>query len=140
VKVHIHPRREWRKPGKATGEIRCKLVLPAIDHQRTDYFHLKSTDGIGIVTTFARQHLLVAEAFRSDGSFTVDLQVRAVSLGHRWKRLLRWVPGDDLEELLRQAAQHWADWPKEIWHERDEEDVEMAEAIARLRGAGPQKP
>jgi hypothetical protein len=140
MKVHIHPRREWRQPGKATCKLRCKLVLPAIDHQRTDHFHLKSTDGIGIVTTFARQHLPVAEAFRSDGSFTVDLQVRAVSLGVRWKRLIRWVPGDELEELLRQASQRWTDWPKEILHERDEEDVEMGEAIARLRGVGPRTP
>jgi hypothetical protein len=139
MKVHIHPRREWRQPGRATGEVRCKLVLPAIDHQLTRYFQLKPAEGIGIVTSFVRRQLPDTEAFRSDGSFTIDVQVRAVSLGVRWKRLLRWAPGDDLEGLLRQASRRWADWPREIWHDRDEEDLELGDAIARLRGVRPEK-
>ena len=71
MKVHIHPRREWRQPGRATGGVRCKLVLPAIDHQLTQSFRLK---------------------------------------------------------------------PKEIWHDRDEEDLELGDAITRLLGVRPEKP
>jgi hypothetical protein len=140
MKVHIHPRREWRQPGKATGKLRCKLVMPAIDDQLTRYFQLKPTDRIGIVTTFVRRNLPLAEAFRSDGSFTLDIQVRAANLGVRWRRLARWVSGEDLELLFRQVSQRWIDWPKEISHDRDEEDVEMADAIVKLRGGRPTRP
>jgi hypothetical protein len=141
MKVHIHPRRQWRQPGTATGSIRCGLVFPAIDYQLTRWFDLKlkPTQSLGVVTTFVRRNLPRSETMRSGGSVTVDLEVRAANLGARWRRLVRWAPGEDLEMLLRQAAQRWVDWPKEIHHDRDEEDVEMGEAIARLRGAGPQK-
>jgi hypothetical protein len=138
MKVHIHQRREWRQPGKATGIIRYRLALPANDYQLTARLR-PPAKGLGIVATFARRQLAVSEELRRGGSFTVDVEVRAANLGARWKRLVRWVPGEDLELLLRQAGTLWADWPKEIAQDRDEKDVEMDEAIARLRGGPPQK-
>jgi len=138
MKVHIHPRREWRQPGKATGIIRYRLVLPANEYQLTARLRPPGK-GLGIVATFARRQLAISEELQNGGSFTVDFQVRAANLGTRWKRFVRWVPGEDLELLLRQASTFWAGLPKEILQDRDEEDLEMGEAIARLRGAGPQK-
>ena len=137
--VHIHPRREWRQPGKATGTVRCAVALPAIDYRLEQRFRLKPTQTLGVVTTFVRRHLRVAEEVRSGGQVTLGLEIRAANLGIRWKRILRWTPGDDLERLLRQASQRWADWPKEISHDHDDEDLEMGDAIARLRGGTPQK-
>lgn len=138
MKVHIHPRREWRQPGKATGLIRYRLVLPANDYLLTTRLRPPGK-GLGIIATFARRQLAISEELRIGGSFTIDFEVRAANLGSRWKRLLRWVPGENLELLLRQANKTWLDLPKEIHHDRDEDDVELGEAIARLRGAGPQK-
>jgi hypothetical protein len=138
MKAHIHPRREWRQPGKATGIIRYRLVLPANDYLLSARLR-PPRKGLGIIASFARRQLAISEELRVDGSFTVDFEVRAANLGSRWKRLMRWLPGDNLELLLRQASKTWADLPKEILQDRDEEDVELGEAIARLRGAGSQK-
>lgn len=56
MKVHIHPRREWRQPGKATGIIRYRLVLPASDYQLSARLNL-SGKGPGIIATLAHKQL-----------------------------------------------------------------------------------
>jgi hypothetical protein len=132
VKVHIHPRREWREPGKATGTVRCELVLPAVDLRVDRRFHLR-TQGLAGVARFVRRQLPDSEEARSGGSFTVLVEIRAKSLGVRWKRLVRWTPGEDLASRLQLAGELWAQFPKEKHHECDPEDLDLPQAVARLR-------
>jgi hypothetical protein len=133
VKVHIHPRREWREPGKATGTARCELVLPALDLRIDRHFHLNATQGLAGVARFVRRLLPSSEEACSGGSFTVLVQIRAKGLGVRWRRLVRWVPGEDLGSQLQLAGELWSRLPKEKHHECDQEDLELPDAIAKLK-------
>jgi len=132
VKVYIHPRREWREPGKATGTVRCELVLPALDLRVDRRFHLRDS-GFAGVARFVRRQLPSSEEARSGGSFTVLVEIRAKGFGARWKRLVRWVPEDNLASKLQLAGELWAQLPKEKHQECDQEDLELPAAVARLR-------
>ena len=133
MKVHIHPRREWREPGKATGTVRCELVLPALELRVDRRFNLGEARDLNGVATFVRRRLPTAEEALIGGSFTVLVEIRAKSFGVRWRRLAKWVAGDELDVHLERAKALWARLPKEKWHDRDEEDLDLAEAVARLR-------
>jgi hypothetical protein len=133
MKVHIHPRREWREPGKATGAVRCELVLPAVDLRVDRRFYFRTAHGFAGVARFVRRQLPSSDEARIGGSFTVLVEIRAKGFGARWKRLVRWVPEDNLSSQLQLASELWARLPKEKHQECDQEDLELPDAIARLR-------
>jgi hypothetical protein len=132
VKARIHPRREWRIPGNATGTVRCTLQLPAIDFDTDRRFNLRSQRSISKVAAFLRRHLPTAESARAGGSFAILAEIRSKGLGVRWKRLALWRADDEVDSALKQAARRWSELPREQF-EKSEEELELTDAIARLR-------
>jgi hypothetical protein len=132
MKVNIHPRREWRRPGKATGTLRCILRLPAIEVDINRQFRLRPARAISELASFLRRHVPTAESAGVGGSIRIMAEIRSESLGVRWKRLAQWRPGDNLNSQLRLVNRLWAELPKEKF-ERDDEELELSAAVAKLR-------
>jgi hypothetical protein len=108
--------REWRRPGRATGRLRCKLNLPSIDlviDRRSGGKH-----ALGELSRFLRSIMPTAESALEGGSFVVSAEIRSSGLGVRWRPICRWKAGESVSASLSRAATVAATLTKEDWDEK----------------------
>jgi hypothetical protein len=100
----------WQRPGWATGMLRCRLRLPAIDEDRS----LWRTDSLLVVRRFIDKHLAgLVDSVLDNASFTISLEMRAPKHGARWRPICRWREGDSIDEAFERAASVVSSIPRE---------------------------
>jgi hypothetical protein len=104
--------RKWQKAGYATGGIRCQITLPACD-TAIDMRCNRTEHAIRDANRFIRRHLPSAPLALAGASFTISAEIRAGSGGVRYRAICRWEHGQPLDAALDQAANAWAQLPKE---------------------------
>lgn len=104
---------EWRRAGHATGVLRCKLALPAIE---TEVERLEQGDNAVLrLRRFIQRHMPTAPDALINGSFVISAEMRAQNMSTRWTPLCRWRGGEGVEATLSRATEAWAHLPKEKW-------------------------
>jgi hypothetical protein len=108
--------RDWRRPGRATGRLRCKLNLPAIDltiDRRSGGKHAWTE-----LSRFLLSTMPTAESALEDGSFVISAETRSSGLGVRWRPVCRWKAGESVNASLSRGATVVATLTKEDWDEK----------------------
>ena len=91
----------WQRPGRATGMLRCRLRLPAID----EYRELPIATALQAVRRFIDRELKELAASVVEGaSFTISAEMRAPNHGARWRPIRRWTQGSSVDEAFARAA------------------------------------
>lgn len=102
---------EWRKAGRATGRLRCRMTLPAIE------FVVERFAGGKRAATqlghFLQSRMPEAQSALEGGTFVIRAEIRAPRLSRRWRPICRWKAGDSIEVALERAAETWTKLPKE---------------------------
>jgi len=102
---------EWRRAGRATGELRCRMTLPAIE-----FVFERFASGPRAVTQlghFLRSRMPEAQSTLEGGTFVISAKIRAPRLSVRWRPICRWRAGGSIEVALERASDTWTKLPKE---------------------------
>jgi hypothetical protein len=102
---------DWQTPGKATGLLRARLRLPAIDAESA--FRDCSIDKI---RGFLRRQMPTASSALEGATFVISAEIRAPKRGARWRPIARWRAGESIEAAMDRAALTFKDLPKEPGH------------------------
>ena len=110
--VSIRERSERQRAGRPTNLVVCKLRLPRLDVDRSEWFSSRQMSGL---RRFVRDWVPETEAGREGGSFTVSAVVRhRANQGTRRVVLCRWRAGQDVNAALERAADQWAALQKSL--------------------------
>ena len=91
---------EWQRPGRATGQIRCRVRLPAIEDDAE--YHGRSV--LRLRRFVDKQLSNRAGSTREGASLTISVELRAPNHGVRWRPICRWKEGDSIPAVLERAA------------------------------------
>ena len=104
----------WQRPGRATGALRCRLRLPAVD----EVLDLQRESSLLYVRRFIEKNLSVlTKPAREDAVFTISVEFRAPKHGVRWRPICRWREGDSIEKVFERATAVISAIPQEPRHE-----------------------
>ena len=106
-------KKEWRRAGRATGRLGCRLLLPAIELDIEGSGRDKHA--AAHIRRFLRAHLPAPAEAMVGGSFVISAEMRSPGLGVRWRPLCRWKAGEPLDAVVERAQKLWAAMPKEEW-------------------------
>lgn len=107
-----------RHAGDATGQVECRITLPALSDKITRSFGYGYRDGVRQsrltrLRRFVREELPKAEAALEDATIVVVPRVRKSSGAIGWTQLAKWRVGESLDAFLDQANEGWLRLPKE---------------------------
>lgn len=108
MKARKFLKRERRKPGRATGTILCRLLLPALE-QRYDFYITPGspTRAIETIRKLVNRHLTKDSKLLTDSSFVIEAEIRAANGGMRRKEIATWKFGENLASAYEAASRAW---------------------------------
>jgi hypothetical protein len=104
---------EWRRPGRATGTLICRLSLPEIDLNIDR--RAQGDRAVGAIRRFLRQQIPESPEAQIGGSFVINMEFRAKNMSVRWLPLCRWRAGEAFDAAIDRAAKKWQAVEKEVW-------------------------
>jgi len=104
-------RATWQNAGSATGLVRCRLHIPALDLDLNP--RISSGRPLAAVRRFIASHLPTASSALIGASFSIRAEIRAKGGGARWRVLSRWQFGESVDDALDRATSEWRQLPKE---------------------------
>jgi hypothetical protein len=91
----------WQRPGRATGSLRCRLRLPAVD----EVMDVQRASSLLEVRRFIDKNLsMLSQPAREGAVFTISVEWRAPKHGSRWRPICRWREGDSVSDVFERAA------------------------------------
>jgi hypothetical protein len=104
---------DWQRPGRATGHVRCRLRLPAIEED-VEY---QGRSVLQLRRFLDKQLSGRAASAREGASLTISVEVRAPKHGSRWRPICRWREGDSVPAVLDRAVALISAIPREPGHD-----------------------